>query len=182
MRLEKKQWNELFEMIVAGGLDPRECIPINSDARSFIEHKPSQSYISVTPPESSITPWVVRMKVSDGNVRTRSGRYWDTVRVCTKEWAEEVMIPDFWADFANSSRTFSGSQYINMANTLFTPTEQAEIAKQLRGIANYVEKTYSLSREQMKVLRERFEEAEAASKRIGRKDWLLLFSGTLLTL
>jgi hypothetical protein len=182
MRLEKRQWNALFEEIAACGLDPRECIPTNRDNWPDIQHKLSGSFIAFSPPEAS-SHWRVRRKVGDGNVTEaalRSG--WAAVLTNTKAWAKEVVLPDFWSELANFNGTFSSSQYVNMDNTPLTPTEQAEITAQLREITDYVEKTYSLSREQMKVLRERFKEAEAASKRIGRKDWLLLFSGTLLTL
>jgi hypothetical protein len=44
-----------------------------------------------------------------------------------------------------------------------------------------VKKTYSLSSEQMSRVEARLEEAEAATRRIGRKDWLLLLCGVMFT-
>jgi hypothetical protein len=41
---------------------------------------------------------------------------------------------------------------------------------------------HSLSPEQTAHLDERFDQAEAASQRMGRKDWLLLFGGALFSL
>ena len=52
----------------------------------------------------------------------------------------------------------------------------------MKEIKGYVRKTYSLSAEQFSHVEARLDEAERASRRMGRKDWLLLFSGTVFTL
>jgi hypothetical protein len=45
-----------------------------------------------------------------------------------------------------------------------------------------VKRTYSLSVEQVKHVEQRFDQAEDASRRLGRKDWFLLFLGTVSSL
>ena len=45
-----------------------------------------------------------------------------------------------------------------------------------------MKKTYSLTEEQMSRVEARLDEAEEASSRISRKDWILLFSGSIFTL
>jgi hypothetical protein len=67
-------------------------------------------------------------------------------------------------------------------NTPFTPAERAEIAKQLRATRRSVQKNYGLSAEQLSAIDRRLEEAEEASKRLGRKDWKLLFYGAVFGL
>jgi hypothetical protein len=44
-----------------------------------------------------------------------------------------------------------------------------------------VKKTYSLSSEQLSRVEAMLDEAEAATSRIGRKDWLLLFAGVMFS-
>jgi len=45
----------------------------------------------------------------------------------------------------------------------------------------YLKKTYSLSNEQISRVEARLDEAEAATRSIGRKDWVLLFCGVMFT-
>lgn len=77
---------------------------------------------------------------------------------------------------------FTCATFGDLGNAIFTVTEQAAISNELQEIKEYIKKTYSLSDKQMSFISERLDEAEKASQRIGRKDWLLLFSGTILTL
>jgi hypothetical protein len=110
---------------------------------------------------------------------------WATLPEKVRLWAEEVKhdvdTPDLWAELQREREILTGARYEAVENTLFTPDEQAEIAKQLREIKEYVKKTYSLSSEQMSRVEARLEEAEAATRRIGRKDWLLLLCGVMFT-
>jgi hypothetical protein len=64
-------------------------------------------------------------------------------------------------------------------NTTFTRAEQAEIATQLKAIRDSVRNSYSLSASQLTAIDKRLEEAEEASKRLGRKDWKSLFYGII---
>jgi tetrahydromethanopterin S-methyltransferase subunit G len=67
-------------------------------------------------------------------------------------------------------------------NIPFSPDEQAEVSARLKEIAKSIKKVYKLTAEQSAKLDEKFEEAEKASRRMGRKDWGLLFGGAVLTL
>ena len=67
-------------------------------------------------------------------------------------------------------------------NTPFTPAEQAEIINQLKAIRDSMRKNYRLSGEQLAAIDKRLEEAEEASKRLGRKDWKSLFYGVVFGL
>ena len=182
MRLAKDQANVLFETIVASGLNPRECALTNSDSLPNITHLPSESQISFIRPDPGMGNWYVSMQIEHGRTQNFKDISWEEVQEKVREWAKWVLIPNFWSELINSSEALAGHQYENIDNAMFTLAEQAEISTRLRAISGYIEKTYSLSREQVEIVQERFREAEVASKRIGRKDWLLLFSGTLLTL
>jgi hypothetical protein len=120
--------------------------------------------------------------VSGGPESYRLRRKWDQVLELAQEWAEEVKAPDLWNDLLHGQNRFTNAQYEDLGNTLFTPDEQADISAQLQEIKEYVRATYSLSSEHMSRVEARLDEAEEASRRIGRKDWILLFSGVLFTL
>lgn len=107
---------------------------------------------------------------------------WAKVLDWASEWCSQVKEPNLWADLEQVRETLIAAQDEDSENTPFTPQEQAEISAQLREIKEYIRVTYSLSSEQLSHVEARFDEAERASRRIGRKDWLLLFSGTILTL
>ncbi len=183
MRLEKYQRNAIFQEIVEAGLDPNECDLTEGAKEVNISHVPSRSYF-----------------ILGGDALRYSGSYavggstiswpyedfmWAKVPERVRRWAEEVKrdvdTPDLWAELQRKRVVLTGARYEAVENTLFTPAEQAQIAKQLREIKDYVRKTDLLSSQQMSRLEARLDEAAEASRRIGRKDWLLLFCGVMFT-
>jgi hypothetical protein len=54
--------------------------------------------------------------------------------------------------------------------------------QQLREIKDYLRQERLLSDEHFSLLDARFDQAEEASRRLGRKDWLLLFIGLIFSL
>jgi hypothetical protein len=67
-------------------------------------------------------------------------------------------------------------------NTPFTQAEQEQIAAQLREIKKQVKEQFALSHEQVERLDEELDEVAEASKRMGRKDWIIYFLGTIIAL
>lgn len=94
----------------------------------------------------------------------------------------DLETPDPWAELLRKGEMLEGSADEAVENTPFTPEEQAEIVKLLREIKKYSKKTYSLSEESLLTLEKRLDYLEEAASRVGRKDWVLLFLGTLFTL
>lgn len=76
----------------------------------------------------------------------------------------------------------SGASLESLENTPFTPVEQAAISAQLSAIKNYIKENCELTSEQFVRVEASIDEAEVASHSLGRKDWLLLFLGTTVTL
>jgi hypothetical protein len=70
----------------------------------------------------------------------------------------------------------------NSDNAPFNPGEQALISIQLKEIKEAVKKACALTNEQSKHIDEKFEEAEKASHRMGRKDWGMFFGGAVFSL
>jgi hypothetical protein len=94
-----------------------------------------------------------------------------------------VETPDLWEELGRA-REFLGSSsgYESAENSLFTREEQAQISRQLREIKEQLRKTYGLTAGQFSRVEARLDDAEKASQRMGRKDWVLLFAGTIFTL
>jgi len=67
-------------------------------------------------------------------------------------------------------------------NAPFTSEEQTQIPARIGEIKGYIRATYELTAEQMSRVEERLDNAEEASKRIGRKDWLMAFNGAVFSL
>jgi hypothetical protein len=181
--LEKLQSNALFEAIVAGGLDPKQCsLGIHGRFGKYprVTHLPSQSYFQIG--SSAPEGYVMYRLVAGGPRKTLESKTWDGVLERFTKWVKEVKMPDFWADLSPGQEFPTDAQYDDLANTPFTPDEQTEITEQLQAIKKSVKEAFSLTTEQMARVEARLDEADRASKRIGRKDWLLLFSGVVLTL
>ncbi|MGH3156414.1 MAG: hypothetical protein ACRDNF_07570, partial [Streptosporangiaceae bacterium] len=111
---------------------------------------------------------------------------WAEVPRKIKKWAEAVGrkddIPDLWS-FSRKLKTLARYHYDDIVNKPFSMDEQAKISAELAGMKEYMRKTYSfVTGEQMALIGARFDDAAAATSRMGRKDWVLLFSGTIFTL
>jgi hypothetical protein len=66
-------------------------------------------------------------------------------------------------------------------NTPFTSEEQKEIAARLAVWAAHAQRTHSLSSAQMQSLQMKLDYLNEASRRFGRKDWLNLCAGTIIS-
>jgi hypothetical protein len=182
VRLEKYQRNAIFQGIVAGGLDPSECNLAERSNEVRIRHVPSGSYFVI----SGNALYSGRHVVGRSAISWPYEKViWPTVPERVERWAKEVKrdvdTPDLWAQLQREREILTGTRYEAVENTPFSAAEQAEIAKQLQEVKEYVMKTYSLSSYKMARLEARLDEAEEATHRIGRKDWLLLFFGVMFT-
>ena len=180
--MEKWQRNVIYEAVVAGGLDPRECSFNNGDAEARITHLPSGSYFLL---EGDYNNYTARAVVGDSE-RWPGGlpTFWIQVEERVRSWAkdvkEDVDTPDLWAELQRERELLTGARYKDVENTPFTSDEQAEIAEHLRQTKEYVARTYSLSDAQMRHLEAQLDNIAAAAGRVGRKDWTLLVCGALL--
>jgi hypothetical protein len=182
VRLEKFQKNAIFREIVEGGLDPIECELAEDAEEVRIRHLPSGSFFILG---GDARRYAGRYVVGDSALSRPYEASWAMVPKEILRWAREVKqdvdTPDLWAELQRERQILTGARYQAVENTPFTADEQAEIAEQLRDIKEYLKKTYSLSSEQMSRVEARLDEAEAATRRMGRKDWLLLFCGVMFT-
>ncbi len=111
---------------------------------------------------------------------------WAKVIAEVQSWAKRVadyqQIPDLWASARKVQELITEAQDHGSDNAPFTAGEQARISDQLREIKEYIQSTYELTDEQMARVEEALDTAEQASRRIGRKDWLMAFNGAVFSL
>ena len=145
--MDKWQRNVIYNAVVAGGLDPRECTFDYGDAGARITHVPSASYLLL---EGDITEYTAKAVVGESEkwpfgLRT----FWVEVEPRVRAWAgevkEDVETPDLWAALQREREVLTGARYEEVENTPFTADEQVVIAERLRQTKEYVTRTYSLS-------------------------------------
>lgn len=93
----------------------------------------------------------------------------------------DIDTPDLWTQLRGSAELFGSAAAESVENTPFTAAEQAEIAEQLKGLKDQVSRTYSLSEPQVRLLEEKLDGLAAAAGRVGRKDWVLMAAGVMLS-
>lgn len=188
MWLSKKQRNELLIAVVQAGVPANELdLEVQASGRHVIKHIPSESNFWLDP--TSIPrngPYYLGWHVGTDPMQTQQARGWDAALQWVNHWArytkEYVDTPDLWIQLRSQPELLAEIGDKATENSAFTYRESLEIAAQLRAIKDRLGTAFSLSNEQVEQIGERLDEAAEASKRMGRKDWLLLFSGTIFTL
>lgn len=98
-------------------------------------------------------------------------------------WAvkRDIETPDLWAQLQRDAELFGAVSDEALGNTPLTTAEQEDIAGRLRELKAFISRTYSLSELQTRRLEEKFDYLTAAASRVGRKDWLFLGAGVMLS-
>jgi hypothetical protein len=172
----------IFKAIQAVGLDPNEFDLEDLDDGVRIKHKRSASYFIV---RSEIGYYVGQYLVGDGVVWPTNPTSWQTLMPRISRWLEEVKqdldTPDLWAELKREAQLLGADSSVVTENTAFTVDEQREVARRLKELGEYVSDMHSLSKTQRQVLEEKLDYLIDASARLGRKDWLIIFMGTILS-
>lgn len=188
MALTKLERNEIFQAISASSLDPAECTLEQSDNEIQISHNNSGSIFKFTfIGTGHVDFYQVQSDVVDGHhLRFQTAREIDSVTPWITSWANEVKeaayAPDLWSEMRRTRELAIEVQSTGYANTPFTSDERRQIVIELEAVKEYVREELDLTREQMEHIDESLSHAAEATERMGRKDWLLLFGGTILNL
>jgi uncharacterized membrane protein YraQ (UPF0718 family) len=75
----------------------------------------------------------------------------------------------------------AAAQAADASNEPFTSDEQAEIGRRLDEVKQLVRDQFELTPEQLAALDQRLDDAKEAAKRLGRKDWAMLFYGAVIS-
>jgi hypothetical protein len=191
VKLNTQKRNDIYNAVLAGGIDPKgTCAILSGASITTVTHVPSQSQFNL---QYSADCYSVRAQIGTDQVGDWQDVYgWKTVIDRVRDWARRVdewvdqteadqSIPDLWSMLENHEDLTE--QLLDPTdNAPFTEEEQEVVASQLEIIREQVRTGFGLTSEQINDVISRIDEAEAASRRMGRKDWLLLFAGTILTM
>jgi len=204
MTLTKARKNEMFRAVAAGGLDPADCRlkPSPPGKRWQITHARSRSKVTIEDLEgyyqsgrylsdSGFHPssdwrsvWNLTWQVANDSFEQRGNLPWSGVIASIHQWAAQVVeyrvTPDLWN--LRFDPELIEEVHQTKGNSPFAEAEQTLVAARLRELKEYIGKTYELSAAQMSQVEQRLDESEKASQRVGRKDWILMFTGTVFTL
>lgn len=115
------------------------------------------------------------------NVESSLG--WNTV---VTNWVNnlrrEIDMPDLWASISSGQSSVMQATATASENTPFTDPERTQVAIFLEDIRTYIQTNAGLSPDKFNIVVEKLTYLEQAADRMGRKDWLNLFLGVLVSL
>jgi hypothetical protein len=182
MMLVKYKRNDIFEAVESAGLEPRD-FDLSDDDDARIKHRWSESCFIIGGEAGHYTGYYV---VGDGADWPYEVYSWTALLDRIRRWLGEVKrdleTPDLWAQLRGDTALLEASSDETRENTPFTPTEQEEIARALRGLGEDAMRTYTLSAAQAQELDAKLDYLVNAAGRLGRTDWRGVFIGVMLSL
>lgn len=108
---------------------------------------------------------------------------WPPARDALKIWAEVLSLElneiDLWASIASEKTLMVSVGASSAPDSQFDSAEQQRIQKALNEIREYLISTQNLAVDQQEVIAARLAYLEGASRRLGRKDWVIVTIGVL---
>ena len=203
MMLTKLDRNKIYEAITEGGLNPAEFKLTVTPANTVISHISGSTFEFVKEAGGmraafskavrgevgtvGDTYYSIKAIVIDGsqNIHDAAPDF-SHLLIDIREWADEIKLvvetPDYWADTQLSRELINDIQREDTENTPFNEDEQKQIAAQLHEITKQLKEQFELTNEQIERIEEWRHEATETSTRMGRKDWLIYFLGTITAL
>ncbi len=165
---------------MSAGADPRD---FDSGEQTLV-HRASGSNFAIG--KHGYNQFIVTHTVGDGDFVEHRLASWDQVLELLPEWVEEIerdtSMPDLWAELGNQQELVAFVSGPDVENAPFTDAERSEVLKQLDEIRQYAKTALRLSEQQMQQLDGRLRYLEEATERLGRKDWLTIAVGTIVTM
>jgi hypothetical protein len=182
--LLKIQKNLLLDVIRDRGPEPTEFELSEDRTFTIVNHPPSRSTFQINSLTGS--SFGVISKIGDVSWPYLDRIEWSDVVREFMEWVGTVKLEaeadDLWQQLGRGNGLLQEVAQEDLSNTPFTSAERAEIAQHLQEIKDYLKESHAVSAEQFARIEARLDEVKEASRRVGRKDWLLLFVGILFTL
>jgi hypothetical protein len=173
----------LFERIGISGLDPADCEMATFSDGVQILHLLTGSDFRLS---YSSNYWVIDWYVIDGPAyEGLTCRTWHDVLQQIDRWCAEVEYvtetPDWWAELQQVPDVMTAAQSADASNAPFTAEERDEIGSRLDEIKDLLQEQFDLTNDQLAALEQRMDDAGEASERLGRKDWVMLFYGAVIS-
>ncbi len=186
------QRNELLRLLSQAGFNASDFqwaeLPAGQGedcSPTVLTHGPTGFYCQFSPvrSESGRPSTLIEYSPSQDNtvVQTNvlSGYGWtETVSKWITALKTEINTPDLWASATNN---IVQATTVDRGNEQFTAAERAQVVIFLQEIRQYIQPIPSVSSEQFAIVEGKLQYLQDASERLGRKDWLLLFLGVLLS-
>ena len=199
MLLNKRDRNRIYQTIKDKEFEPAEfeledtgeSVTITHNSGSTFEIYPEvQLYRAAAANEPGVKRatgrYEYKYNVVEGEHATGTTHYIYTIRdLYITEWLDEIRetvgVPDFWDELKRGRQLVAEIQQ-ESGNSPFTDYERRQIVAQLQAIKAQVGEQFELTSEQIAQVNERLDEVAEASERMGRKDWLIYFLGTITAL
>ncbi len=190
-RLLTSQRNILFQLIQESGLRPADFMwvdtPVGEEDEVLVPtivHAPTEFYCRFE--EHFPWFWIYYSPGKQRGVEHFQTKTWNHIPPQFSLWLayiqREAALPDLW-DTLTTGRTLTDSvaKVDDNDNSIFTAEERVRVVQGLEEIKSYLKSAKAFTLEQQKVIDGKFEYLIGASSRMGRKDWLTLLLGTLLS-
>ena len=202
MMLNKRESNKIYREIIGRKLDPAEFDLEDSGAKVLITHN-SGSIFELSLKEETrskidlerfeiagteiVTSYDIKLAVMEGIRETNNAHNISfVISHYIPHWLREIQatvgVPDYWAELKRDRRSLAIIQRGDFENTVFSGDEQQQIASVLYNMKKQVKEQFALSSEQVDRVEKSLDELVEASKRMGRKDWVIYFLGAITAL
>lgn len=198
--LTKRERNKIYENIVRHDLDPAEFKLEDTGETVSVTHNSGSQFEIIRQEIGAIAMfneyrigmgdkyrYETKFSVADGVNQSSSAPSIDfAVTASVSGWLREIKatvgVPDYWQEMQDSQGSIAVIQRGDFPNTPFSPAEQEQIAAQLQEVKKQVKELYGLSNSQMTQVNEKLDSVIEDASRLGRKDWVVIFIGTILPL
>ena len=192
LRLLTSQRNDLFRVLESRQLSPADFQWSYRPGEAFgwthyevpaLERSGTEFFYAI-----GENPWggfdVAYSPGTEGRTGGATKLSWQGVLGHAEMWAvmlgREAEAEDLWAQFAPEAGKIA-QEAKSLGNEPFSPVELQRVREGLTRIEQQVLRTQSLSKQQTDLLLGAVKEVEQAAGRVGRKDWVLLAIGTLVS-
>jgi hypothetical protein len=189
MVLTRFERNEIFEIIKRSDIAVADCDTYATVDSTIFTHKSgSEIEFQLGGKSGDEDLYKISARVFDGKSPRMPHGPIELERAAPfiYAWATEIKriseTPDYWAEMPRARGMIVDIQWADDGNASFTRDEQRQIVLELETIKQHAKEQFDLTPEQTAHIDEGLDLAAEASTRLGRKDWRLLFYGTVLNL
>ncbi len=184
--------NNVLQLIESSGFDPAdfEWSQADQTARqgrlshifrvSVLTHKRSGYYIVFGGISTTMSPGI-NQKVEAHEDMGQWGLKQSYCGYWLQELRKEVETPDLWASVGQERALANAAASEGVDNKPFTPVERQIISASLKEIKARLLSMQQFDSRQAAIIDNQFKYLDEAGQRMGRKDWLMLSVGTMVT-
>ena len=188
----KSHANEVLLLIYHEGLAPsqfeweeRSSKHADNLEVSALIHRPTGYYFLFDFYGSTSEHWAEFSPASGSPLHSVHAGSWEFQRDYVLAWItflkREIEAPDLWGAICQEMKLAEATISVDIPNTPFSPEERETILEQLDEIEAHVLDTHSLAADQAKFLKKQLSYLKESSSRLGRKDWLTLALGAVVS-